>query len=144
MQVRLDKFIIDVIAELHHCHSQLRAHVVNSLDEGRSHIKSIIDEIGGQVTATYQRDEKLDEFECGDVHIRNDANTNLVSQVCQLMVSAVNLQVVYLSLCVCILSILCHFSFYLLHCPYKKIYLFCQPLCNVFVCGCMHIQLSLK
>ncbi|KAL9417699.1 hypothetical protein AB3S75_040647 [Citrus x aurantiifolia] len=89
--IHSDKFISNAIAELRLCHSQLRVHVVNSLEEGRSHIKSISDVIEektqhcddvirGQNTGTYQRETKLDEFECRDVHINNDANTNLVSQ----------------------------------------------------------------
>ncbi|KAH9695144.1 Myosin heavy chain-like protein [Citrus sinensis] len=89
--IHSDKFISNAIAELRLCHSQLRVHVVNSLEEGRSRIKSISDVIEektqhcddvirGQNTGTYQRETKLDEFECRDVHINNDANTNLVSQ----------------------------------------------------------------
>ncbi|KAH9655636.1 Myosin heavy chain-like protein [Citrus sinensis] len=89
--IHSDKFISNAIAELRLCHSQLRVHVVNSLEEGRSHIKSISDVIEektqhcddvirGQNTGTYQRETKLDEFECRDVHINNDADTNLVSQ----------------------------------------------------------------
>lgn len=96
MQIHSDKFISNVIAELCLCHSQLRVHVVNSLEEGRSHIKSIInlieektrhcdDEIRGQNTGTYHRETKLDEFECRDVHINNDANTSSESQVCLLV-----------------------------------------------------------
>lgn len=89
--IHSDKFISNAIAELRLCHSQLRVHVVNSLEEGRSRIKSISDVIEektqhcddvirGQNTGTYQRETKLDEFECRDVHINNDAKTNLVSQ----------------------------------------------------------------
>lgn len=101
VQIHSDKFISNAIAELRLCHSQLRVHVVNSLEEGRSRIKSISDVIEektqhcddvirGQNTGTYQRETKLDEFECRDVHINNDADTNLVSQVCLLVASAVN------------------------------------------------------
>ncbi|KAH7575412.1 hypothetical protein JRO89_XS02G0103800 [Xanthoceras sorbifolium] len=89
--IRYDKLVIKVIKELRHCHSQHRAHISNLLNEERSHIKSIIDVIeeknqqfnGGrkQSTGTCHRDEKLDEFECRDVHISTDANTSLLSKM---------------------------------------------------------------
>ncbi|KAK1558509.1 hypothetical protein Q3G72_003169 [Acer saccharum] len=83
-----DKLIIKGIEELHHCHSQHRSHIGNLLDEERSHIKLIVDVIEEKIqqfdgsrkqsTGTCQRVEKLDEFECRDVHISTDANTSLV------------------------------------------------------------------
>ncbi|TXG64089.1 hypothetical protein EZV62_011083 [Acer yangbiense] len=83
-----DKLIIKGIEELRHCHSQHRSHIGNLLDEERSHIKSIVDVIEEKIqqfdgsrkqsTGTCQRVEKLDEFECRDVHISTDANTSLV------------------------------------------------------------------
>ncbi|KAK2664848.1 hypothetical protein Ddye_003422 [Dipteronia dyeriana] len=88
LQIRYDKLIIKGIEELRHCHSHHRSQIGNLLDEERSHIKSFVDVIeekiqqfdGGrkQSEGTRQRVEKLDEFECRDVHISTDANTSLV------------------------------------------------------------------
>ncbi|XP_044489155.1 ciliary rootlet coiled-coil protein 2-like [Mangifera indica] len=84
------KFLINGIVELRHFHSQLRVDVTNLLDEGKSHIKSMADviqetmqqfDVGrGQNIGTDLRNEKLEEYECRDVHISTDANTSLVSK----------------------------------------------------------------
>lgn len=80
------------ISGLLHYHSQHRLHVVNLLDEGKSHLKSIIDVVEekirqldadrGQNLEPPQRDLKLDENECRDVHVSIVGDHNSVAEVC--------------------------------------------------------------
>lgn len=67
---------------------------MNLLDEGRFHMKSIVDAIEKKVrqfevrkvqsSESPQEDEKLDEYECRDVHMTSEASFDLLSKVCSL------------------------------------------------------------
>lgn len=80
------------ISGLLHYHSQHRTHVVNLLDEGKSHLKSIIEEVEEKIRQfdagrernleSSQRDLKLDESECRDVHVSNVGDRRSVAEVC--------------------------------------------------------------
>ncbi|GAV74946.1 hypothetical protein CFOL_v3_18426 [Cephalotus follicularis] len=81
-----DKLILSRIAELRHYHSQHRVDILNLLNEGKFHIKSIVDAVeeknshidvsSGQTLGPLQRDVKSDEFECRDVHISIGVDPN--------------------------------------------------------------------
>ncbi|KAF5448281.1 hypothetical protein F2P56_028835 [Juglans regia] len=85
-----DKMIKNGIAELYQYHSQQRVHVMNLLDEGRFHMKSIVDAIEKKIrqfevrkvqsSGPSQEDEKRDEYECRDVHMTSEAVFDLLSK----------------------------------------------------------------
>ncbi|RVW31335.1 hypothetical protein CK203_116349 [Vitis vinifera] len=78
------------ISGLLHYHSQHRLHVVNLLDEGKSHLKSIIDVVEEKIRQLDadreqnleppQRDLKLYENECRDVHVSIVGDHNSVAE----------------------------------------------------------------
>uniref|UniRef100_A0A5B6YQB4 Putative myosin-10 isoform X1 n=1 Tax=Davidia involucrata TaxID=16924 RepID=A0A5B6YQB4_DAVIN len=78
------------ISGLHHYHSQHRVHIMNLLDEGSSHLKSIVDVIEEKLRQldvnreqnlkSPQRDVKLDESECRDVHVNTDASSDSIKE----------------------------------------------------------------
>jgi len=120
------------IAGLHQYHSQHRVHVMNLLDEGKSHMKSIVDVMEEKIRQFEesrvrslrppQGDEKLEEYECRDVHMAIDAGSHLLSKVCDCRlilcicwVSSLSLSLP-LSLCVCVWYILVTYSALILHC----------------------------
>lgn len=80
------------ISGLLHYHSQHRLHIVNLLDEGKSHLKSIIDVVEEKIRQLDadreqnleppQRDLKLYENECRDVHVSIVGDHNSVAEVC--------------------------------------------------------------
>lgn len=84
------KMIKGEIAGLHQYHSQHRVHVMNLLDEGKSHMKSIVDVIEENIRQFEvsrvqslrppQGDEKLEEYEFRDVHMATDAGSDLLSK----------------------------------------------------------------
>ena len=49
MQILANAMIKDGIAELWHYHSQCRVHITSLLDDGRSHIKSVVDLIDEKI-----------------------------------------------------------------------------------------------
>ncbi|KAK3035708.1 hypothetical protein RJ639_033410 [Escallonia herrerae] len=79
------------ISGLLHLHSQHRVHIVHLLDNGYSHLKSTIDVIedkirqldmnGDQNLMSPRGNIKLQESECRDVHINNDAGSNLCTEM---------------------------------------------------------------
>ncbi|XP_062176354.1 uncharacterized protein LOC133881440 isoform X2 [Alnus glutinosa] len=89
-KIRSDKMIRSGIAGLHQYHSQHRVHVMNLLDEGKSHMKSIVDVMEEKIRQFEesrvrslrppQGDEKLEEYECRDVHMAIDAGSHLLSK----------------------------------------------------------------
>lgn len=109
MQIRTHKMIKSGIAGLHQYHSQHRVHVMNLLDEGKSHMNSIVDAIDEKIRQFEvsrvqslrppQGDDKLEENECRDVHMATDAGSNSLSKVCSLM-----LCICWSSVCVCVFS----------------------------------------
>jgi hypothetical protein len=111
MQIRTHKMIKSGIAGLHQYHSQHRVHVMNLLDEGKSHMNSIVDAIDEKIRQFEvsrvqslrppQGDDKLEENECRDVHMATDAGFNLLSKVCSLQAYAVHLLVFSVCVCVC-------------------------------------------
>lgn len=80
------------ISGLLHYHSQHRIHIVNLLDEGKSHLKSIIDVVEEKIRQLdagreqnlkpSQRDLKSDEHECRDVHVSIVGDHSSVAKVC--------------------------------------------------------------
>ncbi|KAL5561389.1 hypothetical protein UlMin_031136 [Ulmus minor] len=83
--------IKDGIAELWHYHSQCRVHITSLLDDGRSHIKSVVDLIDekirqSDVNSTQNlglsspRETDQEENECRDVHITTEVEHNLLSK----------------------------------------------------------------
>ncbi|XP_057963832.1 uncharacterized protein LOC131154982 isoform X1 [Malania oleifera] len=89
-QICSEEMIKSGISGLLHYHSQHRVHITKILDEGKSHLKSIIDMVDekiGQLGVSREldlkplvRNIKLDENECQDVYISNDADPNLVAE----------------------------------------------------------------
>ncbi|KAE8008127.1 hypothetical protein FH972_004667 [Carpinus fangiana] len=87
-KIRTHKMIKSGIAGLHQYHSQHRVHVMNLLDEGKSHMNSIVDAIEEKIRRFEvsrvqslrppQGDDKLEENECRDVHMATDAGSNLL------------------------------------------------------------------
>lgn len=79
------------LSELVHHHSQHRAHIINLLDEGYSHLKSITDAVEEKIKQfevnreqqliSPQTDTVLRESECRDVHINNDLASDLITKV---------------------------------------------------------------
>ncbi|KAK3011923.1 hypothetical protein RJ639_010501 [Escallonia herrerae] len=79
------------ISGLLHLHFQHRVHIVHLLDNGYSHLKSTIDVIedkirqldmnGDQNLMSPRGNIKLQESECRDVHINNDAGSNLCTEM---------------------------------------------------------------
>ena len=80
------------ISGLLHCHSQLRIHIVNLLDEWKSHLNSIIDVVEEKIQqldagreqnlGPPQRDIKLDVKEFQDVNFSIVGDHNPVAEVC--------------------------------------------------------------
>lgn len=110
MQMHTYKMIKSEIAGLHQYHSQHRVHVMNLLDEGKSHMKSIVDVIEENIRQFEvsrvqslrppQGDEKLEEYEFRDVHMATDAGSDLLSKVCSLQAYAVCCLLGFFSVCV--------------------------------------------
>lgn len=92
MKVLADKMIMKGLEGLHHCHLQLKSHVMDLLTEGSSHVKSIcnlVEEKLRQLHASsvqnlglYQTAVNVDENDCRDVHISIDSDPSLASEVC--------------------------------------------------------------
>ncbi|KAF5733212.1 nucleoprotein TPR-like isoform X5 [Tripterygium wilfordii] len=84
------ELIINGIAGLRLFHSQHRAHVMNLLSEGKSHIESIIclmeekiqqlDVRGGQ-SLEPQRVREPDEYDCRDIHTSTNIDCDLVPEI---------------------------------------------------------------
>lgn len=80
------KMIKNGIEELHQYHSQHRVQVMNVLDEGKSYLKSIVDLIEEKIRQLEvsrvqslgppPAEEKLEEYECRDVHMTTDAESD--------------------------------------------------------------------
>lgn len=91
MQVHTAEIVGNQIEELHHCHSQCRVQVVHLLDDAKSLIKSVADEILGKIrqfdTKEAQsfelslREDSQDDSDCRDVHINTEVNHDLLSKV---------------------------------------------------------------
>lgn len=83
-----DKMIQNGVSELLRYHSQQRVHIINLLDEGKSHLRSIIDAVEEKIRQlgmsraqnmdSPQRYLKLDENKCQDVHTSTDVDPSLV------------------------------------------------------------------
>lgn len=92
MQVVMYKIIRNGIAGLNQDHSRHRAHIMNLLDQGKSHMKSIADVMETKIRqfevtrlqslGPSRGDEKLEDYECRDVHMAPETGSDWLFKVC--------------------------------------------------------------
>ncbi|KAK9287549.1 hypothetical protein L1049_015970 [Liquidambar formosana] len=90
-KILLVKMIHNGISELLHYHSQHKVQIMKLLDEGKSHLRSIIDVVEekfrpldmsrGQNLKPQWRDVKQNGNECQDVRTSNDVDTSFVAEM---------------------------------------------------------------